>query len=185
MTDADLTDFQTAVQEVRLIFPLRGDPEEFDRICRAYFTALRSYPLSAVRAGVAVGMRRWTRFPRPAEWIDAIPRRGAPSTVAFMTDTQAHEWNRAESLRWEDVPCACAECFRAGVSQPIRFVPELEEDGRDRRVKHPRTDRVVTAGHWAHGDELAGYYLARAQFFGAFLRVVRRHTMTREPGEEG
>jgi hypothetical protein len=80
----------------------------------------------------------------------------------------------------------------AGVTdRELRFVPTLVEDhSREERAFHPRRRRLEVTGHWAHGDELARWYVAREAFFaraprrGPLARVLAL-VGTREPGEEG
>ena len=169
------------VRDLRVVFPLRGTEHETGQLTRAHFKALRKYPLSAVRAGAETGLLHWKHFPKPAEWIDAIPRRvNGPVDVPVLSDSAAREYRRAEAMRWQDEPCRCAACVAAHVcDQPVRFVPEFNDDGRDRKVKDPIGDRIVTAGHWAHGQELLGYWLGRERFFSMFKRVVATHEMPR------
>jgi len=179
MTDKDMPAFLELVQQLCVVFPLRGSEFEIGRLKHAHFKALRAYPLAAVRVGAEAGLKQWKHFPKPAEWIDAIPpRREARADVPAMSESRAYEYRRAESLHWEDTPCDCADCTQAGVStMPRRFVPEIDEDGRDLHMSDPLQNRIVTAGHWAHGAELAGYYLVRERFFTTFHRVVKDKTI--------
>jgi hypothetical protein len=60
----------------------------------------------------------------------------------------------------------------------------------DRAVDTER-NRVVVTGHWAHGQELARWYVAREAFFasaprrGPMARVLALVGAGRDPGEEG
>lgn len=44
-----------------------------------------------------------------------------------------------------------------------QLVPDADRDERDVRVREG--NRIVTAGHWAHGAELARWYQARGDFW--------------------
>ena len=56
----------------------------------------------------------------------------------------------------------------AGVDwKPGRFVPEFDGYDCERKVFDQGRQRTVTAGHWAHGEELAGYYEARGAYLAA------------------
>jgi hypothetical protein len=46
-------------------------------------------------------------------------------------------------------------------------VPEFDGYDCERKVFDQGRARIVTAGHWAHGEELAGYYTARAEYLAA------------------
>jgi hypothetical protein len=83
-----------------------------------------------------------------------------------MTERESQEHRRAEQRGYEDEPCGCDLCQQAGVTHRyLRFVPEWNADGRDRRVRDPLSDRTVVAGHWAHGEELRRWYVAKEAFW--------------------
>jgi hypothetical protein len=95
-----------------------------------------------------------------------------------MTEAEAREYQRAEALKYEDRPCSCQACKAAGVDwKPLRFVPEFTADGFDRKVRDPFKDRIVTAGHWAHGAELAGYWRARGEFYAKWTALLGKKTI--------
>ena len=109
-----------------------------------------------------------------------------------MTGLEQDDLARAERLRYEDTPCSCVLCFRAAVNdRPLRFVPTLTHDGGDElRAFHPQRRRVEVVGHWAHGEELARWYQARAACFSRAAtsptgRRVLALVGSREPGEDG
>ncbi len=215
MTDTDLDLFSVEVRRLATIFRFRASPLELTQITTAYFKALRGRPMSAVTSGADTWIGKGQRFPKPFEWLESMPRPGAqPINVPPMSQGEADEWSRAERLRWEDQPCPCVVCFTAGVShRPLRFVPEFDEFDRDRKVFEPVRGRTVTAGHWAHGDELARWYVAKEMFWAQFRsfagmrimaaniprasfeerieRIFKPRTLKnappveREPGEEG
>jgi hypothetical protein len=170
VSDAEALEFNAVFMALKGTFRLRGERAETDLVRDSYFKALRRYTLQQVRAGADAWTQRGKFFPKPAEWIEAIPRRQIGADMFAMSAEQAHEWRRAEALRWEDRPCLCHACKTAGVSEkPLRFVPEFTEDDRDRKVK--LDDRIVTAGHWAHGDELARWYQAKGDFYEKFYAL--------------
>jgi len=182
--DQDLDAFAIETRRVATIFRFRASPLELTQITQAYFKAFRSRPLPSVIAGADNWIAKGARFPKPAEWLAEMPRPGTISVdVPVMGMTEADEWLRAERLRWQDEACDCFACQAAGVThQPIRFVPETTEDDRDRRVHHPLTHRVVTSGHWAHGQELARWYQARAEFWKLFTVSLPKHLVPQTTG---
>lgn len=168
MTNADLPPFMDTFHNVRRIFPLRGEDHELRHVGTSYFNAMRRFPLSAVQAGAEVWLQQGKRFPKPAEWIESIPPRRQVAEVHALSDADAIAHMQAERLGYEDAPCHCEPCQRAGVTdQPLRYVPDVEADGRDRKALIG--ERVVTTGHWAHGEELAGYYRAKLAFWAAMF----------------
>jgi hypothetical protein len=162
MTDHDLGAFTQVFQLLRGTFALRGESAEIHQQIAVYFRILRRYPLSAVEAGAATWMEKGSRFPKPVDWIGAIPRR---ETIALleMPPEEAREHLHAKSLHYEDAPCHCVLCKGAGVDHRfLRYVPDIDRDGRDARMR--LGDTVVTRGHWAHGEELARWYDARDRY---------------------
>lgn len=190
MTDRDLGAFATVFGALRRVFPLRGSGEDLGLMTSAYFKALRGWSIADVTAGAEAWIARGTKFPKPVEWREHIPRTTARThDVRVLTDAEARAYHRAERLRYEDTPCGCQGCLDAGIaSWPIRFVPEVE-DGRDRCVFDPLTQRTVVAGHWAHGEDLAGYYRAQEDCVVKWRALLSRHAMgktgkTRKPFHE-
>lgn len=183
MTDGDLGAFTEEVRRVATIFRFRASPLELTQVTHAYFKAFRSRALSAVIAGADAWITKGQRFPKPFEWLEAMPRPGAkPANVPTLNQDEAEEWYRAERLGWEDAPCACVVCTAAGVTdKPLRFVPEVDEHDRDRKVYEPIRSRTVTAGHWAHGEELVRWYVAKEKFFREFRALSARGSV-RVPG---
>jgi hypothetical protein len=203
MTDVDFEAFATEVKRLAVVLRLRAAPFELAQITRAYFGAMRPYSLTAVTAGADEWIRRGERFPKPKQWIDVMPTPGA-TVVRELTSDEADDWLAAERRGWERSPCDCVLCLAAGVDdRPLRFVPELEDDGRDVRARIGV--RVITRGHWAHGEELARWYQARQAYVDTvralptatrqqlqqlpkltFLeRIAAIYDKPREPGEEG
>lgn len=175
MTEGDTFPFLSVFHDVRRIFPLRGDAHELQQVGLAYFKAMRRFPLSAVIAGADVWLARGKRFPRPAEWIESIPSRPKSATIEPLLELERVEYQRAETLGYEDDPCRCDACREAGVDHRfLRFVPELDENDRD--IRGLIGDRVVTRGHWAHGHELKRWYAARDGFWATCDRLGLRST---------
>jgi len=162
MTAGDVDAFTTVFASLRAIFPLRADKAELGQLQRLYFRALDRFTIDQVEAAVEALTATATHFPKPAEWIKAVPRE--TSTLPPLEPDQAAEHRRAIALRYEDEPCGCFVCRQAGVSHRfLRFVAVLDDDGRD--VRALLDGRPVTRGYWAHGDELRRYYEARDAFF--------------------
>ncbi len=170
MTKAELVDFSEVFYDLARVLVLRKmDDAERAQVLSAYFRALRAYDLSVVKAGADAVAIRARHFPTPAEWIDAMPRRSVHSAdVPVMFEQKAQTWRAAEAVYWERDPCACEACVAAGVDwKPGRFVPEFDGYDSERKVFDQGRGRIVTAGHWAHGAELAGYYEARSAYLSA------------------
>jgi hypothetical protein len=157
MTDAELFPFMDTFRSLARVFALRGDDHEIRDVGASYFKALRRFPLEPVQVGADVWMQKGERFPKPAQWIDSIPKRVVVQLAALAPD-EVTAYLRAERLRYDDAPCSCTACVKAGISdKPLRFVPD-ESQGLI-------GDRIVTRGHWAHGDELGRYYAAKNAFW--------------------
>ena len=167
MTSYDLAAFTETFDNLsRVLVSRRMDDGERSQMLSAYFKALRAYPIDAVKAGAESMLATAKHFPKPVEWIEAMPRRsGRPADVPIMFEDEAKVWRAAEASFWEGEPCKCTRCVAAGVDwKPLRFVPEFDEFDRDRKVFDQGRNRIVMAGHWAHGVELAGYYRARGEY---------------------
>jgi hypothetical protein len=183
MHASDDVSFAAVFSKLRGIFPLRGDHAEIRQIAESYFRVLMRFPLKAVEAGADAWIEKGERFPKPAEWLASIPRGPKLADVLPMTEDDAREHQRAADLHYEDEPCPCHLCQKAGVShRMLRYVPECDRDGRDMRMRIG--DRVVVRGHWAHGDELKRWYAARDSFLALKERVWPRlvKTMPKAPG---
>lgn len=170
MDAADEVSFGATFLKLRNVFNLRGDKADVRQAMQAYFRVLRGYPLAMVEAGAEAWLTRGERFPKPAEWLGAIPRQSASAGLLTMPDDEAAEYQRAASLFYEDEPCGCHLCKQAGVShRMLRFVPEQDRDGGDAKMKIG--DKVVVRGHWAHGEELKRWYAARDAFLALKAKV--------------
>jgi hypothetical protein len=176
--------FMATMRDIVRVFPIRGGEDDVAQLGASYFKALRRYPLALVQEGAQRVIAQNKHFPKPAEWLDAIPRASATTTVEALSAFDAGEWLTAERGRWEQAPCKCAECRTAGMlERKQRFVPEIDANGADRRGLIG--DRLVTRGHWIHGHELARWYAAKDQFWGLFRGAVKAMGVAREPGMEG
>jgi hypothetical protein len=161
--------FAAIFSKLRGIFPLRGDHAEIQQVAASYFRVLMRCPLRAVEAGADAWIERGTRFPKPAEWLGAVPRQAGVGLLTMPEDAAA-EYQRAAGLFYEDEPCSCHLCQKAGVShRMLRYVPEQDRDGNDAKMK--LGDKVVVRGHWAHGDELKRWYAARDAFLALKAKV--------------
>ncbi len=172
MTDAELFGFMDVFNGLARVFPQRGDEHEVTQKSAAYFKAMRRFPLSQVAAGAEVWVQRGKYFPKPAEWIESIPRAEGPAVALFeLSAEDAAEYLDAERRHYEGDPCRCAACRTAGVDHRfMRFVPEVDANGRDAKAKIG--ERIVVRGHWAHGDELARGYAARDGFRASFQHAM-------------
>jgi len=179
MTDAEVFQFLDVFKGVARVFPQRGDEHELKQKSGAYFKAMRRFQLNQVAAGADVWMERGKYFPKPSEWIDSIPRQSAHRPeVGELTAAEIVEYEDAERRHYDGEPCRCQACRAAGVDHRLlRFVPEVDANGQDAKGKIG--DRIVVRGHWAHGQELAGYYRAKAAFWAMFHETVTQRSMPR------
>jgi len=176
MTEVELFEFNVVFADLRRVFPIRADESDARQLIASYFAAFRRFPLARVKAGAEAWIAHGKRFPRPAEWIEAMPQPTVQAAVGELSADEADVWLEAERRRWEGRPCSCPACRQAGVSRrPIRFVPEFDADDAD--VRGRIGDRVITRGHWAHGDELARWYAAKDAAMQAFRRWAETHAM--------
>lgn len=182
MIDQDFEQFTVEVRRLATVLRLRASPTELTQITNAYFKAFKRRPLSAVVAGADAWIERGDKFPKPAQWLGVMPRRDASGQVSALTRDEADEWQQAERQAWEGRPCGCVLCIAAEITdKPLRFVPDIEGDGRDARGTIG--EREVTRGHWAHGDELVRWYHARAQFYDTYLALFPNSVMSKRDAE--
>lgn len=190
--DSEMFSFVGLCNALMRVFPKRIEEYEKAQLHRDYFKALRHVPYTQIEAGAEAWIQRGKYFPKPAEWLHAIPTPAKTCTEAMpLSDVEARDYRHAVDVKYEDVPCHCPECASAHVTdKPIRFVPEFSADGTDRRVV--LDGRIVTAGHWAHGAELARWWQARAAFWSlvrerkltSTVKELTREWKSREPGED-
>ena len=202
MTDLDRPQFELAFRRMATVFRLRLKPAELDDLTGAYFKLLDRAPLTDVLAAGKACLSASKTFPKPAEWLHALPHvvYDLPADARWMTAFELDEQARAERLRYDDDPCPCVDCVQAGVSdRPLRYVPTVFAD-TEAKAFNSRRNKLEVVGHWAHGEELRSWYAAREAFFGlaakfpGLLKLLRRRerkatlalvAATREPGEEG
>lgn len=197
MTEVDFPNFEQSFRRLMSTFRLRLKPAQFEELTRNYFKILDTANVEDVLAGAKKCLASCRRFPTPADWLLALPVSTAGTAEAkdirVMSADETAEYHRAERLRYEDAPCSCLLCQSAHVTHhPLRFVPEfLDDEHTTVKAFDNVRNRIVSVGHWAHGDELGRWYVARAKFFASVPRSgpVRRALalvgQAREPGEEG
>lgn len=180
MQDGDLFAFMAIFRNLIQLFPKRMDEADVEKLSRAYFNAMRRFTIPQIQAGADAWTQRGKFFPKPAEWMEAIPRRplGASEALTPLHPADAAEYLDAERRGYEGDPCSCRSCQGADVSHRfLRFVPESDVNGID--VKGLIGTRVVVRGHWAHGQELARFYAARDAFWTAFTALLGKRTMSK------
>lgn len=195
MTSEDRPTFEHAFNRIAKTFRLKLSDERRAELCRSYFELFSGAKLDDVVTAGETCLRRCKTFPKPVEWFAALPATVKDTTPELrrMTVTEAQEWTRAERNRWNGDPCTCFLCQDAGVTERLlRFVPEFTDDDREIRVFHPILNRAVVQGHWAHGDELRRWYVAKDAFFSSAPAFIGKLVplsgvvpIAREPGEEG
>lgn len=195
MDAADRRTFDQAFTNMTRAFRLRLKPTELEELTTTYFKILAAAPLEAVLAAGKTVLEQSRTFPKAADWFQALPAGAREMTTdcRVMSADELAEYHRAEQRRYEDEPCGCLACQLASVTaRPLRFVPDFDADDQPERAFDSSRNRIVVTGHWAHGDELARWYTARAAFFASVPRnspmarallVLVPHE--REPGEEG
>lgn len=191
MTETDYSTFERAFERVCGAFRLKLKATEAEDLTRTYFRVLETYPLDEVLLAGKKCLGKHRRFPPAADWIAELTGTDVaslPSDRRQMGSAELDEHERAQRLRYQDHPCLCSECCRAGVDEkPLRFVPTVFGDDEERAF-NPRRKAVQIVGHWAHGEELRQWYEARDAFFAAatkFPHLRRLVVRDREPGEEG
>jgi hypothetical protein len=194
MTEADFGTFDRAFRRVCGAFRLRVKATAGEEWSRTYFRILEHAPLDEVLTAGKACVASCRTFPKPAEWLQALPippAAAAHGDLRVMATTEREDYARAEALRYEDAPCGCLLCQEAAVThRPLRFVPDEILGVLDKALDTVR-NRIVVTGHWAHGQELARWYVARAAFYasaprrGPMARALALIGGAREPGEDG
>jgi hypothetical protein len=195
MEATDRRTFDQAFTNMTRAFRLRLKPTELEELTTTYFKILGAAPLEDVLAAGKTVLEQSRTFPKAAEWFQALPAgaRELTTDCRVMPADELADYHRAERQHYEDEPCSCLGCQLAGVTaRPLRFVPDFTDQDRAELAYDNVRRRIVHTGHWAHGDELARWYTARAAFFAS---VPRHSPMARallvlvpgerEPGEEG
>jgi hypothetical protein len=193
MTEPEFGTFDRAFRRVYGAFRLKLKAADVEQLSRTYFKVLDQASLEDVLIAGKACLATGRRFPTVAEWVAALPVPPLPAVTAdlrVLATAEREAYWRAEALRYADIPCGCGACFRADVTdRPLRFVPDEINGVLERAIDTVR-NRIVVTGHWAHGEELARWYVARDAFFAS----VPRHTpiarallvlVPREPGEDG
>jgi hypothetical protein len=174
MVEPEYGTFDRAFRRVCGAYRLTMPEDTLDELSRTYFRVLAYAPLDDVLAAGKACLATCTRFPKVAEWVAALPTPPGPvplsADLRVLGTAERDDYVRAEGLHWDDAPCACRACVDAGVADlPLRFVPDEVDGTLDRAIDAVR-NRVVVTGHWAHGDELARWYDARAAFYASAPR---------------
>lgn len=195
MTDFDFTTFEKTFGRVVTAFRLKLRASERDELTRTYFKILDQHAIEDVAAAGKRCVEKQRTFPKAADWLAELASSAAtvcPADRRQMRVEEADELARAEALCFDDAPCYCAECVTAGVDGlPLRFVPSEFTSDELERAFNPRRGKLDVVGHWAHGEELARWYQARAAFRGLAERAPRTLAdavaaiVGREPGMEG
>jgi hypothetical protein len=195
MTDFDFAKFETAFGRVLTAFRVKLQTKERDDLTRTYFKILDAHAIDDVIAAGKRCIEKLRTFPKAVDWLDALGHTAVntcPADRRSMSVDEADELARAVALRFEDHPCLCSECCRAGVDdRPLRFVPSSFGPEELERAFNPRTGKVEIVGHWAHGEELARWYEHRGAFQGLAQKAPRtlydavRVIVGRDPGMEG
>ena len=177
MQDADLFAFMAMFRNLLRMFPKRLDESEVDDLAKAYYAAFKKFTIAQLQAGADIWVQRGKFFPKPAEWRECIPRDvSLREALAELSAVDAAEHQDAERKAYEGEPCSCRACRDAGVSHRfLRYVPESDEFGTDARGLIGT--RIVTRGHWAHGEELARWYIAKDKFWTQFRALMVRLSM--------
>ena len=193
MTEPDRGTFDRAFRRVCGAFRLKVKDGELEELSRTYFRILETAPLEDVLTAGKACLATCRKFPKPAEWLAALPAAPVAAVhgeLRVMATTEREDYWRAEALRYEDAPCGCLLCQEADVTdRPLRFVPDEILGVFDRAIDTAR-NRIVVTGHWAHGAELARWYVARDAFFasaprrGPMARALALIGGGREPGSD-
>ena len=171
MTESDFGTFERAFGRVCGAFRLRFKATEAEDLTRTDVRLLEPYPLDRVLLAGKQCMTTSRKFPLAADWVAAVAALtdSTPSDVRQMSTDELDEHEAAERARWDGQPykaSLCVACVRANVDdQPLRFVPTHATVTEDERAFNPRRKHVQTVGHWAHGEELLRWYVARAAFY--------------------
>lgn len=174
--DSDLIGFQRVFSQLASV----TGKSPGDAAIPAYFRLLqRSEFVDVARAADA-----WAQghkfFPQAAEWLEAVRSTPKGEPILELGMAEASEWLDAERRRFEADACSCRECCEARIAgamdeKPLRFVPT--EDRYGNYEKRLIGTREVLRGHWAHGFELARWYVARAECYEVMLKLKLGHPL--------
>lgn len=163
MNDRDTSEFSALFRRVAGVYRARVDED----VASTYFRVLRPFALADLARAADAWIAKEPRFPKPAEWRGSLsPDASQVRDLRVMTWVEAKDYADAERRGYEGDPCGCVECKAVGVDHRfLRFVPEFTANDTDLKVFDPIRQREVTAGHWAHGHELARWYVAKEAFW--------------------
>ena len=180
MTTADVVAFTAAFNALRVVFPLRADKAEVERLQRVYFRALSRFPIERVEIAAETWQSTGTRFPKPAEWARAVRRRLAQSgsldetsknirPTATFTGEPCAAWVASTRACMDASYCRCARgqaryaVARAPVTRGWAHGVELRESRRATRSRlqralpdERRASIIRHAEHHARRDGRAG-----------------------------
>lgn len=163
MTDRDASEFSALFRRVAGVYRARVDED----VASTYFRVLRPFALADLERAADAWIAKEARFPKPAEWRGSLsPDASQVRDLRVMTWLEGKEYADAERRGYEGDPCGCGACRDTGVDHRfLRFVPEFTAHDTDLKVFDPVRQREVTAGHWAHGQELARWYVTKDAFW--------------------
>lgn len=189
MHESDYGPFEAAFKRLSGALQKRWKPDEWREVVKIYFDALKHAELSDVLAAVTTLQAR-NRWPKTGDWLAALPiRTPVPAGGRVMRLDEVDIYMNALRLHYHGEPCRCLLCQSAGVTDlPLRFVPDFTPEDTEERAFCPALNRLVVVGHWAHGQELRRWYLAKAGFASSAPAPYRHQVLalvTREPGEDG
>jgi hypothetical protein len=169
-----------------------------------YWADLHEFTLDELTGSARTLRQRQPKgiWPTSAEWFQAAEehrRRVQAGTLAqgdlrVMDPLEVETHRVAHRNCFDGEPCECLICQAAGVTLlRQRFVPEFYDDGEPVYAFNPKRKHREHLGHWAHGNELARWYLAREAFAAAVQALKPSPLQTagalvlvpREPGQEG
>ena len=195
MNDLEQPAFARVFRRMATTFRLKVKPSELDALEETYFELLKDAPFDDVLVAGQHCLSRGRTFPKPMEWLQALPHTTATpaENQRVMGVSECQEWHTAETAHWQWDPCDCLACQAAQVSHlPLRFVPEFTDLDTELRAFDVIRGRAVVVGHWAHGTELAAWYVARDHFFASakalaalVVAAAPALVLSREPGMEG
>lgn len=167
MLDSEYVAFQGLMRGMSM---LRGYSKLEPDAGGQYFRVLKAHEFGDVARAADSWASHEQFFPAPSQWLEAVSRVPKGEPLLELSAEAAREYVDAESRGFEGQPCTCSECVSAGVAEkPMRYVPT--EDRFGEFEKRHYQSRTVLLGHWSHGQELARWYAARANFYEMAMRL--------------
>ena len=179
MTESEMFAFGEIVRDLRRVFRSAWTTTSCEHGLGACFMRCAGSVFRKLRRGAEAWLQRGSKLPKPAEWIDAIPRQSeaAQADLPVLSASQAAEYleGRTGALSRPAVcvsgmpACGChgqAAAVRAGI-QRGRHRPQ----GQVRRA-----DR----DGWALGARRgtrARWYQAKSDFYEAYYAALAKKTM--------